>query len=245
MSLSSDKNTKIHTIADVFDSEETEFAGFENYPPGAYYNIEWGGGGDITRLLGLIFEIDEQSQSTLFNALPNAMVLRKDECRGLQALKDALMSFTSEENNMEPGEYAIKNNVSEALLKSQFRAHVTQTNYSSGILGAIKDPYLQRVLVAIQKQPEAPWTLAAMAKEAGLSRTAFAERFRRILKDTPMNYLHQHRMRLALSMLRDTQWNIERIANTLGYTTARVFRNHFNRHFQMSPNQYRKTLNSE
>ena len=241
MSLSSDKEVEIHPVADVWNSEEKSFIGFDKHPPGAYYETTWGGGGEKTRLLSLVFEIEEQSRSALFNALPNFVVLRKHECQEVHFIRSALYAIALEGNNTQPGEYAIKNHISEALLVSQLRTHVAQTNYSSGLLAAIKDPYLQRVLIALHKEPHIRWTVESMAEQAGLSRTAFAKRFRETLGDTPMHYLHRHRMELAASMLKKTRSNIELIAQELGYANSQNFRKHFLRTYKMPPNAFRNT----
>ncbi len=241
MSLSSDNEVEIHPVADVWNSEERSFVGFDQYPPGAYNETTWGGDGQKTRLLSLVFEIEEQSRSSLFNALPNYMILRKHECQEFHLIRSALYAIAKQETNSQPGEYAIKSHISEALLLSQLRAHVAQTNYSSGLLAAIKDPYLQGVFIALHKAPQLRWTVELMAEEAGLSRTAFAKRFRNILDDTPMNYLHQHRMELAASKLKNTQKNIETIAHEIGYANSQHFRKHFLRRFKMSPSTFRNT----
>ncbi|AEF55431.1 MULTISPECIES: AraC family transcriptional regulator [Marinomonas] len=241
MSLSSDHQVEIHPVADVWNSEEESFIGFEQHPPGAYYETHWGGGGEKTRLLSLVFEIEEQSRSSLFNALPHFLVLRKHECQEFHLIRSALYAIAQEKTNMQPGEYAIRNHISEALLVSQLRAHVAQTHYSSGLLAAIKDPYLQPLLIALHKTPQKKWSVELMAKEAGLSRTAFAKRFNNILDNTPMNYLHQHRMELAATKLKETQANVETIAQDLGYANSQHFRKHFLRTYQQSPSAYRNS----
>ncbi len=240
MSLSSAQGVEIRPVADVWHSKDKAFVGFDRYPPGAFSETSWGGGGETSRLLSLVFEIEEQSRTSLFNALPDFWILRKDECEEVHSIRSALSAIAHEGGNTQPGEYAIKSHLSEALLVSQIRTHVTQTHYSSGLLAAIKDPYLQRVLIALHDRPQMRWTIDLMAQEACLSRTAFANRFRRTLDDTPMNYLHQHRLSLAVSKLKSSHDNVESIAKGVGYVNGQHFRKHFLRAFNTTPGQFRK-----
>ncbi len=241
LSLASSQEAKLSCIQEVWHRPEDEgFDGFDQHPPGAYYETSWGGGGKESHLMGMLFEIEQKHRSALFDALPDFIALRKNECPNFQAIKQALQSIVAEENNLFPGEYAIKNNLSEALLRSQLRAHIMQTNYPSGIIAAIKDTFLHRALLAIHREPQKKWTVAALADKAGLSRSAFSERFRKTLGDTPMNYLHSYRMQLAESLLKDTDMNIEQISHKLGYSTDRIFREHFHKAYNLAPSRYRK-----
>ncbi|AEF54843.1 helix-turn-helix domain-containing protein [Marinomonas posidonica] len=241
LSIASNRDAQLSRIEDVWQTTFSQgFDGFDRYPPGSYNETSWGGGGEISHLMGMIFEIEQTTRGALFDALPNFILLRKYECPHFQTIKQALLSIVAEENNLVSGEYALKNNLSEALLRSQLRAHVLQTNYSSGIIAAIKDAFLHRALLAIHREPQKKWTVATLAEKAGLSRTAFSERFRKTLGDTPMNYTHSYRMQLAVSLLKDTKMSIEQIAHKLGYSSDRIFRAHFNRVYRLSPSHYRK-----
>ncbi len=241
MTVSSELNTEAVAFPKMLNKPEGEFDGFDSYIPGAYGDIHWGGSGKITRLLNVMFEIEPHSRSALFDALPTFFVLRKHECPDSQILKDALSAIASEEYNERPGEYAIKYNLSSVLLHSQLRTHITLTNYSSGIIAAIKDTFLHKSLAAIHKEPEVKWTADSLAKLAGLSRTGLIERFSRILDSTPTKYIHKHRMQLAVSMLKNTESNIEQIAYELGYSSVKIFRRYFVEEFSMTPSQLRKS----
>ncbi|MFS4582918.1 cupin domain-containing protein [Phaeobacter sp. C3_T13_0] len=240
MSISSELGVEIRPVADVWNSDDIAFVGFDQYPPGAFSQTTWGGGGDKARLLSLIFEIEEQSRTGLFNALPDYWVLRKGESEEFHMIRSALSTIAQEGSNTRPGEYAIKSHISEALLVSQIRAHVIQTDYSSGLLAAIKDPYLQNVLIALHEKPQMRWTIDLMAQEACLSRTAFAKRFKKTLNETPMNYLHQHRLTLAASKLKATHQNVETIAREVGYVDGQHLRKHFLKAFETTPGSFRK-----
>src|SRR5690606_34041544 len=81
----------------------------------------------------------------------------------------------------------------------------------------LSDPRLARALVAMHEEPARPWSLEAMAKEAGMSRSAFAARFRSVVGETPADYLSDWRLTIAQSQLRAGR-SLKTIAGDLGYS---------------------------
>jgi len=66
-----------------------------------------------------------------------------------------------------------------------------------GLLSGLADPRIARALVAIHARPDSHWTLEALAEEAGMSRTAFANTFRDVMRETPGKYLSAIRLAIA------------------------------------------------
>jgi AraC-like DNA-binding protein len=83
--------------------------------------------------------------------------------------------------------------------------------------------------------PARPWTVAALASEAGLSRTAFAIRFRRIVGRTPIAYLTRLRMLLAVEKLRRPRTSTAQVAEEVGYTSESAFNVAFKRTIGRTP----------
>ena len=114
----------------------------------------------------------------------------------------------------------------------------TGSQGSSGILRSRDDAHLAAALRHIHERPTAPWTLAALAKAAGMSRSAFADRFRYGVGLTPMGDLLQWRMTLAKDLLRLGAGSLAEIAQRTGYGSARAFSVAFTRHVGTPPSLY-------
>ena len=106
-------------------------------------------------------------------------------------------------------------------------------------ISAYQNPHLRNVLVAVHENPAYAWQVADMAQKAGLSRAAFAQRFKELLGDTPANYVTKVRIQKAMELLVQTEESIERISETVGYATGFALSKAFKRICGVSPHQYR------
>lgn len=106
----------------------------------------------------------------------------------------------------------------------------------------LRDPHLHRAIQAMHANLDSDWSLEALAETAGLSRAAFAQRFKRLAGDTPAHYLARIRIQRAMDMLRSTEENLESIAERVGYRDPFVFSKAFKRLQGASPRDYRKSL---
>ncbi|QPF82296.1 AraC family transcriptional regulator [Bradyrhizobium genosp. L] len=125
----------------------------------------------------------------------------------------------------------------EVLLIEALRS-AAGTAASPGLARALAD---ERLAIAIRKMHETPtrqWTVAQLAKEATLSRSAFFERFRRAVGVAPMEYLLAWRMALAKNLLRRSEAGVAEIAERVGYGSASTFSVAFTRHVGRPPTQY-------
>ena len=90
----------------------------------------------------------------------------------------------------------------------------------------------------MHENPTRSWTVAQLAKESALSRSAFFARFNRAVGVTPMEYLLAWRMALAKNLLRRKESGIAEIAERVGYSSASAFSVAFNRHVGLPPTRY-------
>jgi len=91
----------------------------------------------------------------------------------------------------------------------------------------------------MHRNPAQPWTIASLAKEAGVSRSVLAERFRHFLNETPMAYLTRWRLQLGAEMLVSTSYSVAQIASEVGYETEAAFNSAFKREFEFPPARFR------
>ncbi|MFJ4654109.1 AraC family transcriptional regulator [Nocardia sp. NPDC088792] len=121
------------------------------------------------------------------------------------------------------------------MLRAWYDDHPADTGWSA----ALYDPAIHAALTAVHRAPGAPWTVKALAAQAGLSRSVFAQRFTATLGIAPQSYLTWWRMTLAARMLRDTDALLRVIAEKSGYTSEYAFAKAFKREFGVAPGRFR------
>ncbi len=84
----------------------------------------------------------------------------------------------------------------------------------------------------------AGWTVAELAKLAGMSRSAFAARFNDTLGCAPMEYLSRWRIALAQDALSRGGKSLDRVADEIGYRAASAFSTAFRKRVGCSPGAF-------
>jgi AraC-like DNA-binding protein len=109
-----------------------------------------------------------------------------------------------------------------------------------GWLAGLRDPHVGRALSALHGRPAHPWSLDEVARAAGLSRSALAERFTRLVGDAPMAYLARWRMQLAARLLEDEAATVARVAGEVGYASEAAFSRAFKKIVGVPPAEWRR-----
>jgi AraC-like DNA-binding protein len=104
----------------------------------------------------------------------------------------------------------------------------------------LTDARIGRALGAIHERYAVAWNLDALAREAGMSRTAFAVTFRALVGESPMAYLQRWRVLRAANALRTGGLSLTRAAESVGYQSDVVFAKAFKRVTGESPGRYRR-----
>ena len=140
----------------------------------------------------------------------------------------------------EPGQQALLERLLDVALVQILRSHFTKMHESAPPwFQASRDRHVGEALRAMHGEPERRWTVADLAAEAGLSRSAFARRFSGMLGSGPLAYLGEWRMALARERLRETDDRLAPIAASLGYGSEFAFAAAFKRHHGVAPGQWR------
>jgi AraC-like DNA-binding protein len=84
--------------------------------------------------------------------------------------------------------------------------------------------------------------VATLADRAGLSRSAFAARFTRLVGKPPLQYLTYWRMQHAQQLLQTSTASIAQIAAQSGYQTEPAFSRAFKHWTGTAPGAYRRGL---
>lgn len=103
------------------------------------------------------------------------------------------------------------------------------------------DEYLLRALSAFFAQPAAPWTVSTLAEAAGISRAAFAERFRAAFTEPPMRMITRFRLQQGAEMLTQSRAPLGEIAAAIGFGSAPAFVRAFRREYMQSPGDWRRS----
>lgn len=157
--------------------------------------------------------------------------------RGEPRLATLVQFVRDEFRERRPAREVILAHLLEVLLIEALRS-TAGTGASPGLVRGLAD---ERLAVAIRRMHESPasaWTVAQLAKDAALSRSAFFDRFSRAVGVAPMEYLLAWRMAIAKNMLRQNESGIAEIAERVGYGSASAFSVAFTRHVGRPPTQY-------
>ncbi|MGW5353106.1 AraC family transcriptional regulator [Streptomyces sp. NPDC004031] len=106
---------------------------------------------------------------------------------------------------------------------------------------ALTDPPVAAALRAMHRAPDAPWTVERLAREAGLSRAAFARRFASLTGRPPLAYLTWWRMTLAARLLAESSLPLAGVAARVGYSSEFAFAHAFKRWYGVAPGRHRRT----
>jgi AraC-like DNA-binding protein len=144
---------------------------------------------------------------------------------------------------MRPGGASVAEHLGHILFVNVLRAHMARDgDGSAGWLMGLSDPRIGRALRTIHAEPASPWKLETLAKEAGMSRTAFALRFKALVGWSPLDYVLRWRMRLAAHALSFERPKLSEIASSFGYDSEAAFSAAFKRVMGCAPKQYQTRI---
>ncbi|OKH85294.1 AraC family transcriptional regulator [Mycobacterium sp. ST-F2] len=196
--------------------------------------------GDAARWVTGTFLVDDAVADPLLSVLPAAIVVSgRGEDR--EWLEVSLRLLVAEVAGPQPGSAVMISRILDLLFIHTLRAWSRDASAPPGWLTAALDPILGQVLSAIHQDLARPWSVAELAAMANLSRTAFAERFTRLLGRPPAGYLIDRRLDRAAQLLRTDATSVAGVAAAVGYTSEAGFSRAFSRRFGAPPLRWRNT----
>lgn len=197
------------------------------------------GKGDIRTVgIGGRFVLDEEASSMLLSSLPPLIHLSGASPHS-QPLRAVLEVLRYETATARPGHGAVGANLCSIALVNILRSYIAGEQRPEGWLGALNDPKIGRTMRLLHGDVSRRWTIQELASHVGMSRTSFAERFRKSVGMAPLEYLTQWRMTVARKTLRHDDANLAVIAEKIGYDSETSFSAAFKRMFGQSPGRYR------
>jgi AraC-like DNA-binding protein len=174
------------------------------------------------------------------NGLPPVFKVNIRTDRSGQWLENSILHLVEEAASGRVGSEAMLAKLSEALFVDTFRRYVAVLpEQQMGWLAGARDPIVGKSLGLLHSRIAHPWTIADLADEVGISRSALVERFTRYLSEPPMTYLTRWRLQLAARSLEMTPRGVAEIAADVGYESEAAFNRAFKREFGQPPGQYR------
>lgn len=205
----------------------------------AQFRLNLRPGGDASLIQCCTVGFADPLAKLLITAMPPALVLRGERRRD-SALAALLAIMDRELTEDRAGADGIRARLADAAISMILRDWAETSPQRPGWLRKEADPRVLRALQSVQQRPEHGWSLAELAKVAGMSRTAFVEAFTAMTGTTPGRFVSEHRMELASRLLREKRLSLAQIATTLGYSGAAAFSRAFRRHAGRPPSLARR-----
>jgi AraC-like DNA-binding protein len=216
--------------------------------PGREYMLSNGPGGAAAAIIAGRFSFDEPLGVPLTDFLPPLILIRGSQPSVLP-LQKTLELLASEVDLSTPGSEIAVRRLADLLLIQVLRAHIAVTESDegeqTGWLHALSDPHIGAALNSMHKRIEHPWTVASLASEAGMSRSAFAQRFKELMRESPLEYLTRWRMHRGSDLLRESDRKLADVAQAVGYDSDGSFHKAFKRVLGIAPGEYRRSVVSE
>jgi AraC-like DNA-binding protein len=202
--------------------------------------MNWDTGADKCCFVCGFFGCDSRPFNPLLNALPR--VLHAPLSAPSRGWLVNLVSAAVKESGYESaGREAMLAKLAELMFVEVMRNHIDSLPEDArGWFAGLRDPQVGAALRLIHGQPSAPWTLDSLAREIGLSRSSFAERFTAYMNMPAMQYLGRWRLQIAARRLEDPQVSIAQAAAEVGYQSEAAFNRAFKRHAGVAPGAWRR-----
>src|SRR5258708_2770799 len=203
-------------------------------------HVDYGGGGAPTAIITGNFMLDRETSRWITDLLP-PLILFKVESAKTGTLQRTMRLLAAEMEAQDMGSSVVISRLADIIFVQAIRVYAASEECSEpGWLRALSDRQISLTLHSIHENFQKPWTVATLASEAGMSRSAFAVRFKEVVGEPPLEYLTRWRMRKASQLLRGEDHKLAEVANLVGYDSEGAFSKAFKRGLGVSPGTYRR-----
>jgi len=187
------------------------------------------------------FEFSEPEQHPFLSSLPDCIHVEAGLLKSRSTVGTLANLLADEMVGGGPGDDLVAERLAEALFVEALRAYYRQARPVKGFLAALHDPRIGRAINLIHADAPEPVSLTDLAERAGMSRTAFTDRFKTLTGTSPMAYAEYWRLGKARSRIEQGGESLAKIAAHTGYQSTASFHRAFKRFFGVTPGALRRS----
>ncbi|WP_018635031.1 AraC family transcriptional regulator [Parafrankia elaeagni] len=207
--------------------------------PGISSQLALGGEGELTRILCAGLYYDTNTVSSLYHALPWMLTLEREAVEAEPLLRDIIHQLvTDRDGGLGPRLITLR--IFEVFFILTLHPLLRGMMDRPEVITALKDPAISKALLIMYTRFVEPWTIESLAREVGMSRSAFAASFREIVGESPSSHLTLRRMRESARLLAESDVPLGVIPQKVGYKSAVGFHIAFRKCFGITPGEYRQ-----
>jgi transcriptional regulator GlxA family with amidase domain len=179
---------------------------------------------------------DHPAARHLIGLLPGLIHVEAADSPHMEWIQSTIRFIATEAKELRPGGETVITRLADILVIQAIRAWIERDPAArTGWLGALRDPQIGRAIMLIHREPARDWSVASLAHEVAMSRSAFAARFTELTGEPPMHYVTRWRMYTALTWLGEDNAGLGELAFRLGYQSEAAFSRAFKRVIGVSP----------
>ena len=194
-----------------------------------------------TLLLCGYWEYAQETLTPLLDVFPTLTIVRDEELLRHPWLKGTLDQLSGEYLSQKPGSELVVDKLTEVVLVELIRINFGRGEQGR-FIAALSDKRISKALQQLHDKPHMAWTLEKMAKKVGMSRAAFAKRFKELVGEPMFEYLTMLRVQRAKDILRESNLPLYEVASRVGYASDLAFTKTFKKHTGTTPTRYRKQV---
>jgi AraC-like DNA-binding protein len=210
-----------------------------------YAILRYGGGGAPTNVVCGTVRFGHPAARNLAAVLPRTIVVEgapRSPSPEAEWMHSTLRLIAAEGRALRPGGEAVITRLSDILVIQAIRTWIAgDPAGQTGWLRALQDPRIGQAMALVHRDPAQSWSVASLARQTGMSRSAFAARFTDLVGEPVMQYVTRWRMQVALVWLRHDDASIADLAARLGYESEAAFSRAFKRTIGVSPGAARRS----
>jgi AraC-like DNA-binding protein len=206
-----------------------------------YEILRHGEGGAPTTLVCGAVRFEHPAARNLVEILPETIHIEALGVDRTDWLQSTLSLMAAEAQQLRPGGEAVITRLGDILVIQAIRSWIESDSAAqTGWLGALRDRHIGRAISMIHRDPARAWTVASLADELAMSRSAFAARFTDLVGEPAMQYVARWRMHVAVSALKEEGATVAELADRLGYRSEAAFSRAFKRIVGVPPGAVRR-----
>jgi AraC-like DNA-binding protein len=213
-------------------------------PPrdGGLYSIQHGGAGRRTQLICGYLGCAGAESNPVISTLPPLLKLSVEQGGAAEWIRSTFQYAAEEVSAGRPGSETVLAKLSELLFVEAVRRYAEALpDGHTGWLAGLREPFVARALALLHGDIARDWTVDDLGREVGLSRSALADRFIRLIGLPPMHYLASWRMQVASQKLRNTNASLAQVAEAVGYDSEAAFSRAFKKALGVAPAAWRRS----